>query len=92
MNNTATATCIGAKTARTPKPYTTEAESKNEPLTAPTATAAKFLFGEIPIALPRIVPPTAPDPWKGNITNTIIPVTEALSNQGSEVNIAFPFS
>ena len=69
-----------------------EAESKNDPLTAPIDTAAKFLFGEIPMALPRMVPPTAPEPWKGNITNTIMPVTEALSNQGKDVNIAFPFS
>jgi len=45
VNRTATATCIGAKTAKTPNPYTTEAESKNEPLTAPIDTAVRFLFG-----------------------------------------------
>jgi hypothetical protein len=57
---------------------------------APVATAPKFLFGERPIALPKIVPPTAPEPWKGNITNTTIPTKEALSNHGKDFNILSP--
>ena len=62
------------------------------PLIAPIATADKFLFGDKPIALPNIVPPTAPDPWKGNITKTTIPTNEARSNHGKSFSIALPFN
>ena len=47
-------------------------------------------MGDKPIALPKIVPPTAPEPWNGNITNTTIPIKEALSSHGKSFNIAFP--